>query len=293
MSNYQNINDILVSLLTDCRNRKLNSVRNSFEIFADKVDFYGMWGVLKPIFEKSLEINDENIHPLPHIAAVIAALADDYRLGLGKVVAETFFESTKSATDLVMFRNSYNAISAGSPFRIHYDWIAKKTLYRAAEIDGGLDEYLDLFTRNDNATDKVRYRGVNRVSDMVHAACGYKGWSEVASNETRRSLIRAAFEDPRVSTFENPKFSPFSGTGLAEVIDWGIRARDLGIITDDSLWEFYNRYEADAAACEALQHLGAAREKRLRQWLLDRGACRVTDVLREACVDVALSRKSI
>jgi hypothetical protein len=49
----------------------------------------------------------------------------------------------------------------------------------------------------------------------------------------------------------------------------------------------------ESEACEALQHLGAAREKRLRKWLLDRGACIVTDALHEACVDVALSRKNI
>ena len=289
----QNTYDILDSLLTECRNVKSDSSNKSLDAFAYKVDYFGMWDMLQPIFKKGLRNTDPKLHPLPRIVAALAAFVDDYRLGLGKVVSESFFASTKSPIDLAEFRNAYNEISTWSPFRIHSDWIAQKTLYRASEIPGGLDEYLEIYESSD------KYRGANRVSDLVYAAIrkqtgGEQGWSIAASNETRRSLIRAAFEDPRVSSYENPRFSAFSGT-LAEIIDWGLRARDLEIITDDALWRFYTRYEAEAETCEDLHHIGAAREKRLRQWLLDRGSCRVTDALREACVGLALkaSRKSV
>lgn len=277
---------VLGTLLSECRNR--DSEISAIETLGNRIDAMCMWYALGPVFLKALEHNSPTLPPVAETVAVLAACADDRRIGLGKVVAETFFASTKSPLDLVIFRIVYEKITKGSPFRVHPDWIAQKTLLRAAAIDGGLENYLEYV---------VKYRGVNRVSDLIHAALGSRtggeqGWSSVAADETKRSLARAAFENTRVSAFENPTFSAFSGTSLAEVIDWGLRARDVGIITDDGLWLFYQRYEAEANMCDALQHRGAAREKRLRQWLLDRGGYRVTDALHEACVGLALSRRS-
>lgn len=273
---------VLAGLLTECRRRDPVSAKAAAASFAKHVDITDMRIWIGRVFKNEAANCEEGLCPLAETAAVLTACADARRLGLGKIVAKSFLENAVSPRDLVVFREAYEHISAGAHFRIHADWISQETLSRAAAMDNGLDEYLEI------------YRGVNRVSDLVHAALGKRtggeqGWPAAAADPARRALARAAFVDPRVAAFENPRFAPFSGTSLAEVMDWGMRARDSGIVDDDALWLFYQRYEAELKASDVPQH----KEMRLRDWLLDRGATRVTDALREACVGLAVSRKRI
>jgi hypothetical protein len=264
---------VLAGLLTECRRRDPVSAREAAASFAKHVDTMDMRFMVGRVFKDEAANEEQGLHPLAETAAVLTACADARRLGLGKIVAQSFLENAGSPRDLVVFREAYERISAGAHIRIHADWISQETLSRAAAMKDGLDEYLNL------------YPGVNRVSDLVHAALGKRtggeqGWPAAAADPARRSLARAAFEDQRVAAF-----APFSVTSLAEVMDWGMRARDLGIIDDDELWLFYQRYDAEQKASDIPQH----KERRLREWLLDRGSTRLTDALREACVGLAVS----
>ena len=269
---------VLAGLLTECRRLDPDSTRAAAASFAKHIDTRDARIWICIVFKDEAGNAEEGLCSLAETAAVLTACADSRRLGLGKIVAQAFMESARAPRELVLFRETYDHISRGAHFRIHADWISQETLSRAAAMEGGLDEYLEISTC------------ASRVSDLVNAALGKRtggeqGWPAVATDPVRRALARAAFVNPRVAAFENPRFAPFSGTSLTDVMDWGMRARDSGIVDDDALWLFYQRYEAEQKASDIPQH----KERRLREWLLDRGATRVTDALREACVGLAVT----
>lgn len=194
-------------------------------------------------------------------AARLVAAADSRRIGLGKTVAEAFVRNASSGTDLAAFVAAYDRATRGS-FRLNRDWLARAVAARAAAT-GRLDELLDA--------------GGTTTEDAVRAALGSSfRWSEAAADPAKRSLIRAAFADARVSP---------GGGGVPELMDWGAMARDSGAVDDAELWAFYCRLDAAD---------GAARDRRLRAWLVEVGGSRLTNALRDAVVDavvVASSRK--
>ena len=285
--------DALADLVTDCKRR---GPREAAAALAERVDeTSGVGLLLGRVFQSVARSRVESegpggdaggtgLRPLAETAAALAASADARRLGLGKAVAEAFLGSAGSARCLAAFGEAYERVAAGAAFRLQPEWIARAALSRAAALEGGLDEYLGLLPSK-----------TVRVSDLVRAALKpwslhgdapgcEEGWAGAAADPARRALARAAFEDPRASAFEAPRSGSGRGSGLAELMDWGMRARDLGIVSDEALWRFYERYEEGGAADD--------RERRLREWLVERGSSRVTAALREACVGLAAASRN-
>jgi hypothetical protein len=262
---------VLSGLIRQCR-EMADTVEVAQQSFANHIDDTEMRGVIGELFRASTD--EAGLYPLAKTAAILAAAADNRRLGLGKSVAEAFIANTDSAAELALFRESYTRVCTSCLFRLHADWIAQATLLRAAVVGNDcLDALIELVPGT-------------CVSELVYAATGTRlisahaqGWAAAVADPVRRSLVRSAFEDKRVK--------PFAGRGgpsMAELMDWGMRARDAGITDEGALTRFYDRCDADDR--------GAACDKRLRDWLLDRGASKVTDDLREACVNLAMDRRS-
>ena len=156
-------------------------------------------------------------------------------------------------------------------------WTRQEVLRAAAEIGRApIGDVLD------------RVSPFFRVSsrDLTTAAIsggGHIGWESARSDPASRSLLAAAFGDPRVSV----EFH--DGAGREAVYDqvWmGMRVRDMGIIDDEDLWDFYARCE------KARQGPLEERDSSVRAWLVDMGSRRVSNALREACVLLAREREA-
>jgi hypothetical protein len=126
-------------------------------------------------------------------------------------------------------------------------------------------------------------------ADRSHASHGgvmpeSAGWVRATSDPASRALLAVAFGSNRVPV----EFH--KGSGREAVYDqvWmGLRVRDMGVIDEDQLWRFYERVDEHAKTIGAGFH--ASRDAIVRSWLVDMGSRRITNSLREACVDIASS----
>lgn len=201
----------------------------------------------------------------------------------------------RSASELIAF--ALDRSKNGSRDR----WTCQAVVRAAAELGGGvLDEVLagvpasyatsrDLVSAAICGGAVLPEWGVDRSRASHGGVMGDStGWVRASSDPASRALLAVAFGSDRVP------IEFHKGSGREAVYDqvWmGLRVRDMGIIDEDRLWRFYERVEEHAKTSGEVFH--ASRDAAVRSWLIDMGSRRITNSLREACVDIANMKSGV